>query len=65
MADAINNAISQAVLDETIENNEDAQVSVAKEEDGTSRLVMRAESSGYTFRLFRMLKSYRRESQNK
>ncbi len=51
VADAINNAMSQAVTDETINSDEVVHASVVKEESGVSRLVLGSQQSGYTYRM--------------
>lgn len=51
IADAINTAMSNAVADEIIDNNEVVHASVVNEETGKSRLVLRSEQSGYTYRM--------------
>ncbi|HCK99830.1 MAG TPA: flagellar hook protein FliD [Candidatus Marinimicrobia bacterium] len=51
IAGAINSAMFNAVSSETIENNEVVYASVVNEESGKSRLVLRTEQSGYTYRL--------------
>ncbi|NOZ09162.1 MAG: flagellar filament capping protein FliD [FCB group bacterium] len=49
--DAINTAMSDAVAAGTIDNDEVAHASVISEQNGKSRLVLRANQSGYTNRL--------------
>ncbi len=49
--DAINTAMSDAVAAGTIENDEVAHASVISEQNGKSRLVIRANQSGYANRL--------------
>lgn len=51
IADAINDAMTAGVTDETISNDERVQASVVTEENGVSRLVLRSGKSGYTNRL--------------
>ncbi|MEA3287485.1 MAG: flagellar filament capping protein FliD [Candidatus Marinimicrobia bacterium] len=51
IADAINSAMYTAVSDETIGSEEQVRASVVTEESGKSRLVLRSESSGYTYRM--------------
>ncbi|MCD6100210.1 MAG: flagellar filament capping protein FliD [Candidatus Marinimicrobia bacterium] len=51
IADAINTAMSNAVQDETIDNDEVVHASVVTEETGKSRLVLKSENSGYTYRM--------------
>ncbi|MBT7790132.1 MAG: flagellar filament capping protein FliD [Calditrichaeota bacterium] len=51
ISNAINSAMSSAAADETIENDEEVNVNVVTEEDGTSRLVFRSEKSGYNHRM--------------
>jgi len=51
VAEAINAAMSEAIATETIENNELVRASVVSEEDGISRIVFRADQSGYTYRM--------------
>ena len=51
IADAINSAMYVAVTAETIGSEEQARASVVSEENGVSRLVLRSDSSGYTFRM--------------
>lgn len=51
IAEAINAAMSEAIASETIENDELVRASVVTEEDGVSRLVFRADQSGYTNRM--------------
>ena len=51
IADAINTAMSDAVVAETIDADELVHVSVVTEESGKSRLVVRSEQSGYTYRM--------------
>jgi len=51
IADAINTALSAAVNDETINNDEVIHASVISEESNTSRLVLRSENTGYTYRM--------------
>lgn len=48
---AINNAMSTAVTAETIDVDEKVAASVVHEEDGTSRLIFKSGSSGYTYRM--------------
>ncbi len=49
--DAINTAMSDAVAAGTIDNDEVAHASVISEQNGKSRLVLRANQSGYTNRV--------------
>ncbi len=51
IANAINTAMSDAVVAETIDSDEVIHVSVVTEESGKSRLVFRSENSGYTYRM--------------
>ncbi len=51
VAGAINSAMNEAVINETIDNDEVVNASVVKEENGTSRLVLRSEKTGYTHRM--------------
>jgi len=51
IADAINSAMYTAVTAETIGSEEQARASVVTEESGKSRLVLRSDSSGYTYRM--------------
>ncbi|MBO8130486.1 MAG: flagellar filament capping protein FliD [Candidatus Marinimicrobia bacterium] len=51
IAEAINSAMSNAVLNETIDNDEVVHAYVVSEESGKSRLVLRSENSGYTYRM--------------
>jgi len=51
VADAINTAMSNAVLAETIDSDEVVNASVVTEEMGKSRLVLRSAQSGYTYRM--------------
>lgn len=51
IADAINSAMSTAVTAETIDSNEVVHASVVTEESGKSRLILRTEESGYTYRM--------------
>jgi flagellar hook-associated protein 2 len=51
IADAINSAMFTAISSETIENDEVVYASVVNEESGKSRLVLRTEQSGYTYRM--------------
>ncbi len=51
IADAINSAMYTAVIDETIDSEEQIRASVVTEESGKSRLVLRSESSGFTNRM--------------
>lgn len=51
IADAINCAMSSAVTAETIDTDEVVHVSIVTEESGKSRLVLRTEQSGYTYRM--------------
>lgn len=51
IAEAINTAMSQAVTDDVISSDELARASVVSEQDGVSRLVLRSNQSGYTYRI--------------
>jgi flagellar hook-associated protein 2 len=51
IADAINSAMANAVTAETIDSDEVVHASVVTEESGKSRLVLRSEQSGYTYRM--------------
>lgn len=51
IADAINSAMSNAVTDETINNDEVVHASIVNEESNTSRLVLRSQNTGYTYRM--------------
>ncbi len=51
IASAINDAMYDAVLNETIDNDEVLNASVVSESSGKSRLVLRSEQSGYTYRM--------------
>ncbi len=51
ISDSINSAMSQAVTDETIDNDEVVHASVVHEQSGTSRLVVKADQSGYANRI--------------
>ncbi len=51
ITDAINSSMSTAVADETINNDEIIHASVVNEESNTSRLVLRSENTGYTYRM--------------
>lgn len=51
IADAINSQMFTSVSDETIRGNEIIRASVVNEESGKSRLVLRGENSGYTYRM--------------
>lgn len=51
IASAINTAMSDAIVAETIDSDEVIHVSVVTEESGKSRLVFRSENSGYTYRM--------------
>ncbi|RMF06390.1 MAG: flagellar hook protein FliD, partial [Candidatus Neomarinimicrobiota bacterium] len=51
IADAINTAMASAVTAETIDSDEVVHASVVNEESGKSRLVLRSERSGYTYRM--------------
>lgn len=51
VADAINSAMYTIVADETIGSEEQIRASVVVEESGKSRLVLRSDSSGYTYRM--------------
>jgi len=51
ISDAIDDAMSQAVTDETIDSDEVIHSSVVNEETGKSRLILRSEQTGYTYRM--------------
>ena len=51
VAEAINSAMSDAVANEVIDNDEVSRASVVSEQDGVSRLILRSDSSGYTYRM--------------
>lgn len=51
IAEAINDAINAAILDETLDNDEGVHATVVTESTGKSRLVLRSEQSGYTYRM--------------
>ncbi len=51
ISDAVNEAMSQAVTDETIASDEVIHSSVVSEESGKSRLVFSSEQTGYTYRM--------------
>ncbi|MCK5520033.1 MAG: flagellar filament capping protein FliD [Candidatus Marinimicrobia bacterium] len=51
IASAINDSMSRAVTDEDIESDEIIRATVVKEIDGTSRLQLRSNLSGYTNRM--------------
>ncbi len=51
IADAINTAMAGAVTADTIESDEVVHATVVNEESGTSRIVLRSERSGYTYRM--------------
>ncbi|MCF7800529.1 MAG: flagellar filament capping protein FliD [Candidatus Marinimicrobia bacterium] len=51
IAEAINTAMSDAVADDVINSTEIARASVVSEQDGVSRLVLRSNESGYTYRM--------------
>jgi len=51
IADAINSAMYTVVTAETIGSEEQVRASVVTEESGKSRLVLRSDSSGYTYRM--------------
>ncbi len=51
IADAINSAMYTVVTAETIGSEEQVRASVVTEENGVSRLVLRSDSSGYTYRM--------------
>lgn len=51
VSEAIDNAMAQAVTDETIDSDEVVHSSVVAEETGKSRLVLRSEQTGYTYRM--------------
>ncbi len=51
VADAINSAMYTVVANETIGSEEQVRASVVVEESGKSRLVLRSDASGYTYRM--------------
>jgi len=51
IAEAINEAVRQAIGDETINRDEAVNASVVMEQTGTARLLIRSEQSGYTYRM--------------
>ncbi len=51
VSDAINSAMSNAVTDETLNSDEVIHSSVVSESSSTSRLVLRSENTGYTYRM--------------
>lgn len=51
ISDSINGAMSQAVADELIDSDEVIHSQIVNEEIGTSRLVMRSEQTGYSYRM--------------
>lgn len=51
IADAINTAMSDAVTADTIDSDEVIRASVVAEENGVSRLMLRSDQSGYTYRM--------------
>ncbi|MCB9059210.1 MAG: flagellar filament capping protein FliD [Calditrichae bacterium] len=51
IANAVNGAMDQAVADELINNEERVRASVLNEESNTSRLSLRSDHSGYTYRM--------------
>ncbi len=51
IASAINTAMSDAVYAETIDSDEVINASVVTEKSGVSRLILRSENSGYTYRM--------------
>ena len=51
IADAINQSMSQAVNDETIESDEVVHASLIHEETGKSRLILTSDQTGYTYRM--------------
>ena len=51
ISDAINSAMSNAVSDETLNSDEVIHASVVNESSATSRLVLRSENTGYTYRM--------------
>ncbi len=51
IASAINDAMSASVTDESIESDEVSRATVVKEIDGISRLQLRSNQSGYTYRM--------------
>ncbi len=51
IAQAINDAMAEAVANETITSDEVAQASIVTEQNGVSRLVLTSEQTGYTYRL--------------
>jgi len=51
IANAINSAMSDAVAADTIADDEVVRATVVNEESGVSRLVLRSNNSGYTYRM--------------
>ena len=51
IANAINSAMSDAVTADTIADDEVVRATVVNEESGVSRLVLRSNNSGYTYRM--------------
>lgn len=51
IAEAINEAMVQAIDDETINRDEAVNAALVMEQTGTSRLLIRSEQSGYTYRM--------------
>lgn len=51
ISDTINSAMSTAVTNETINNDEVVHASVVNESSNTSRLILRSENTGYTYRM--------------
>ena len=51
ISEAIDDAMAQAVTDEIIDSDEVIHSSVVSEESGKSRLVLRSEQTGYTYRM--------------
>lgn len=51
IAEAVNDAMAQAVIDETIDSDEVVNASVMHEQSSTSRLSFSSEQTGYTYRM--------------
>lgn len=51
ISDSINGAMAQAVTDELIDSDEVINSQIVNEEIGTSRLVLRSDQSGYSYRM--------------
>lgn len=51
ISDSINGAMAQAVADELIDGDEVIHSQIVNEEIGTSRLVLRSEQTGYSYRM--------------